>query len=781
MDLCADVNMSATPFDGHVREGFEAIATYKQGVHIPHGSPHGPLGANGIVAFRHKKSQVRIVLFAAPGPLVSGKIVVGTRPISNAGHPHTLEHIVFLGSHKHPQRGYLDHLACRCIGNGTNAWTDTDHTAYTCETAGFEGFSTLLPCFVDHILRPTMEDASFASEVYHVRPDGTEAGVVFCEMQAREHTESDITDRELRGLLLGGTPLAFESGGLCDDIRQLSNEEIVRFHRDQYCGANVTIVVGGSGIAPNDLLDCIKAELDEVCSCAGFDAGEPQWRRAVQLEALPSRTRKVVPFPCADTEVGTVVFGWRGVGAAHKLTNMAVGVLLHYLVNDVWSPMRQRFVETEQQVAGDITYSQEVFRDASVIEISLEGVQHLRRDGEDGSDDNAADDGDSDDGDSDDGDSDADDADDDDEGDESEMSDGEGEESLLTSGKVEDMVVGFLQDVVRCGQLPGGLGCVHAAMKNEKESYLAELESDCHEVVGNDVIEEIVYGEASGARIGQAVRGSLEMYDTLGVKDEAFWVDLLRRVLVEAPRVEVVMVPDCALADAIAREEQSATERRASRGVAEKGGKEVGAHVVPGGWVDGWAVGRTGRSASEGRLRYSVWERETEFCLAQSVEVESSVVQCTVVLDASDLPLEQRVLLPVVRELLLESDVRLCEGGRMGYAESARRVGEATITTGSCGAFVGVGDGAWEDCVGVTYVATEEGFDEATRLVLQSVFGAEVSAERVAAVSQSVLAGATADMRDEGEVLQAAVRALPYVTEVGEDDDDDDDDDDGGG
>jgi secreted Zn-dependent insulinase-like peptidase len=47
------------------------------------------------------------------------------------GLPHTLEHLVFLGSEAYPYKGVLDKLANRCLAQGTNAWTDVDHTAYT--------------------------------------------------------------------------------------------------------------------------------------------------------------------------------------------------------------------------------------------------------------------------------------------------------------------------------------------------------------------------------------------------------------------------------------------------------------------------------------------------------------------------------------------------------------------------------------------------------------------------------------------------------------------------
>ena len=71
----------------------------------------------------------------------------------------TLSSLVFMGSEKFPHKGILDLLANRGFSNGTNAWTDTDHTAYTVSTAGEQGFLQLLPIYVDHILYPTITHA----------------------------------------------------------------------------------------------------------------------------------------------------------------------------------------------------------------------------------------------------------------------------------------------------------------------------------------------------------------------------------------------------------------------------------------------------------------------------------------------------------------------------------------------------------------------------------------------------------------------------------------------
>lgn len=92
---------------------------------------------------------------------------VATEIFNDSGVPHTLEHLVFLGSKawaiclkavfysssgqtnvlfaRYPYKGILDSLANRAFASGTNAWTATTHTAYTVTTAGSDGFLRLLP------------------------------------------------------------------------------------------------------------------------------------------------------------------------------------------------------------------------------------------------------------------------------------------------------------------------------------------------------------------------------------------------------------------------------------------------------------------------------------------------------------------------------------------------------------------------------------------------------------------------------------------------------------
>ena len=50
-------------------------------------------------------------------------LFIATEAHDGDGIPHTLEHLIFLGSEDYPFKGVLDLLANRCLASGTNAWT----------------------------------------------------------------------------------------------------------------------------------------------------------------------------------------------------------------------------------------------------------------------------------------------------------------------------------------------------------------------------------------------------------------------------------------------------------------------------------------------------------------------------------------------------------------------------------------------------------------------------------------------------------------------------------
>ncbi|KAG8964011.1 hypothetical protein FRC03_002295 [Tulasnella sp. 419] len=173
-----------------------------------------------------RETGLSVVHLDYESPIVKGYFVVPTEIFNDSGCPHTLEHLVFLGSQKYPYKGVLDSLANRAFSTGTNAWTDTDHTAYTISTAGQQGFLQLLPVYIDHILYPTITDAGFVTEVHHINGNGEDAGVVYAEMQGREQTPGDLMALKSQRLFYPpSSAYKSETGGLMEALRVLTAQD----------------------------------------------------------------------------------------------------------------------------------------------------------------------------------------------------------------------------------------------------------------------------------------------------------------------------------------------------------------------------------------------------------------------------------------------------------------------------------------------------------------------------------------------------------------------------
>eukprot|EP01047_Picozoa_sp_COSAG01_P045633 COSAG01_NODE_4221_length_5227_cov_3.990445_1_plen_241_part_00 len=223
---------------------------------LPEGWEELPSISEAGIDIRHfvsGRSGLRVCLLACEGPLVNGYTVLATEATTNEyahrddGLPHTLEHLIFLGSEQYPYKGVLDKLANRCLAQGTNAWTDVDHTAYTITTAGSEGFLNLLPIYMDHVLFPTLTDEAFVTEIHHVTEEGTDEGVVYCEMQGRENSAESLVDRACLDILYPDPLCGYssETGGKMENLRGCTNDAIKRYHREYYQPSNCFLVVTG--------------------------------------------------------------------------------------------------------------------------------------------------------------------------------------------------------------------------------------------------------------------------------------------------------------------------------------------------------------------------------------------------------------------------------------------------------------------------------------------------------------------------------------------------------
>src|SRR6195952_5118254 len=198
-----------------------------------------------------ERTGMHCVVVNQKGPKVQGYFALATEILDDSGSPHTLEHLCFMGSKSYRYKGLLDKLASRAYSS-TNAWTATDHTAYTLETAGWAGFAQILPVYLEHVILPTLTDAGCTTEVHHIDGNGNDAGVVYSEMQGVQNTASELIELETKRILYpAGVGFRYETGGMLEQLRVLTADRIREFHREMYQPKNLCLVLVGEIDEPN--------------------------------------------------------------------------------------------------------------------------------------------------------------------------------------------------------------------------------------------------------------------------------------------------------------------------------------------------------------------------------------------------------------------------------------------------------------------------------------------------------------------------------------------------
>ncbi|KAF6215152.1 hypothetical protein GE061_009903 [Apolygus lucorum] len=318
------------------------------------------LNANEIIPV-HKyvsnQTGLTVVVSEVDGPLVNGYFCLATEAHDDDGLPHTLEHLIFLGSDKYPFKGVLDLLANRCLASGTNAWTDTDHTCYTMQTAGSSGFLSLMPIYLDHVLYPTLTDSGFITEVYHVNGEGKDGGVVFTEMQGTENTGESLVGYELVTLMYPGhCGYKSKTGGAMKNLREsTSNEKVRAYHKQFYRPENLYVIVVGS-INPEEVLKALGPVEESIISKGDRGDFERPWQKPVPPLLGPSDI--LVPFPCDEEDNGMVYIGWRGPSAVKDYYRFsACNILLKYMTDTSVSPLPKEFVDIPDPYASKVSYT----------------------------------------------------------------------------------------------------------------------------------------------------------------------------------------------------------------------------------------------------------------------------------------------------------------------------------------------------------------------------------------------------------------------------------------
>ncbi|KAJ8907286.1 hypothetical protein NDN08_007401 [Rhodosorus marinus] len=695
------------------------------------------------------ESGAKVVLFRAPGPICSATVAVATTPVSDGGHPHCLEHLIFMGSQKYPRRGFLDMLATRSYSDGTNAWTCEDHTAYTISTAGAEGLLRVLPVYLDHILNPKFDEEQFQQEVYHVRRDGEEAGVVFQEMRGRENTEGDILSSAWHRALFRGSFLSYDCGGRTESIAQLTKDEVERFHTANYRRSNMTVIlVGGDDLDLQAFISAMKPALEEEMTGSHPEISLDQRCLPVEKILLSETLEQRKLFPAADEDVGSLTIAWHGPKLADVRNTLAVEMILRFLTENEASLLNRRFTEVVNPFCSSIDYSIELFP-TTVFILGFggipndEGGESLAEEGDEEHEEDGSDQMDL-------------------EEEEEEHEEFVQDRGLLEPGIMSELVMQELSSVVNNG-FPGGVEAIKETILRYRRNLLLELENNVHSHVVDALIPDAIHED--GLEIGTRLQQEFKALDTLLAEGEEFWKGVVSQWLVKnRSRASFVGKPSRDLSTQLQRQrEESAAARHSSMNGAKAEDPKPSSidltSVTFPSLPDAARIAKL--PCTVNRIDYH----------SQTIQVDSAFSGISIVVDTKHISKELREHLPLFCSLLFSVDVLRGDGSVEGYESFVRRLNEATI---HCYAGVGRNAGTFRagaipSCV-VVDVSTESGREaQAMEMVLQSVFRSSLSCERVSAMLSNLNSDATESIR-EGEVVCRAFSRLLHERAIGSSD-----------
>lgn len=451
-------------------------------------------------------------------PLLNSYITIASEIFNDSGVPHTLEHLVFLGSDKYPYKGVLDTLANRAFAQGTNAWTANDHTAYTLTTAGADGFLRMLPVYLDHVFSPTLTSAGFTTEVYHVNPRFEDAGVVYSEMQGRENSSADRVELKTQRMLYPrSSGYRSETGGLMSALRVLTIDDIRAYHKEYYAPHNTAVVVCGP-LDREALLDALmvtEAALVEKGHVHG-PQGPPGWRRPfletgsavppvidgqrLEIEGVdpadppasdPLRRRVFVDFPEADESVGEVQLTWVGPPLDALLELQALDIIGTYLCDSAVSPVQHEFVERDDPLCTDAYFGSTERAGATVLTALFSGVP---------------------------------------------------------AAELDSLDIKLYSLLLRIADEGVSMPRMQMVLRRERQRVLSQLETRTADCYSEMLIADFLYGPRDGKGLFEAV-DEMRRFDTLEKYTSADWAALLRRFYVDGARLVVAARPSAPLVE----------------------------------------------------------------------------------------------------------------------------------------------------------------------------------------------------------------------------------------
>ncbi|KAI9473757.1 MAG: Metalloenzyme, LuxS/M16 peptidase-like protein [Benjaminiella poitrasii] len=667
------------------------------------------------------KTGLTVMLADIEAPLVNGYFTLATESFDDFGCPHTLEHLVFLGSDQYPYKGVLDMLANRAIAQGTNAWTDVDHTCYTITTAGSKGFLNLLPIYIDHILYPTLTESGYYTEVHHINGEGEDAGVVYSEMQGCQNLGDDRLHLRMKRIMYPKTcGYRSETGGLMERLRELSVEKIRNYHQSYYRPDNLCLIITGK-VDKNELLKALEPVEESIIEKGPLPEMQRPWINTGNFPNLEKNIEETVLFADEDESMGTILFAWNGPMSNEFLKQKELDVLNIYLTDSPVSVLQKKFVEIE---------------DALCTDVEFHITNHLKS-------------------------------------------------TLMftaSSVPIEEIEIfptkffDTLQRLVDTNDID--MTRMATVIEKERLKLLDSAETDAHDTAADVAIFDFLYGSPDGKDLKESVKDQ-DYLDILAKYTASDWLNILKKWYLDAPHITLFGKPSAEFADQQTEEETNRIEKQRTD-LGDKKLEELQKYLenakaknevsIPNEIIEDFKI----PSASTIQFINVITARNNDTTLSNEVQehvnkdadadvplfiqfdhVKSHFIKISAHISTSCIPARllpyTRLFLKAIFSLPIEKNGKLID-----YEEVVKGLGEDTVDyEASLGTSFG-----FKELVVFTLKAASFKFEKSIQWLQDILWKTQFTTERLKIVASQILNDIPQAKRDGHDMANAALRAL---------------------
>lgn len=211
------------------------------------------LNLSSVVHLQHKYCNAQWLHMENPSDETNAfSVHFKTVPMDSTGVAHILEHVTLCGSQSFPVRDPFFKMLNRSLSTFMNAMTGPDYTLYPFATQNKQDFYNLMSVYLDAVFKPLLLKEDFLQEGWRLdlKDDSDKdlmlKGVVFNEMKGVFADSQQLFGRQLLSKLLPSHTYGICSGGLPEEIPNLSYEQLKEFHKTHYSPDNAKFYTYGN-------------------------------------------------------------------------------------------------------------------------------------------------------------------------------------------------------------------------------------------------------------------------------------------------------------------------------------------------------------------------------------------------------------------------------------------------------------------------------------------------------------------------------------------------------